>query len=129
MIYSDSMEAKQTVKAFINAVRKLKGRADKIIFHSDQGSQYCAKELRRKLKLLGFLQSMSRKGNCYDNAFVESFFHSLKNELEKKIFKTKEEAKKAIFEYIETWYNSKRLHSSLGYMSPMDYEQQFGLVA
>lgn len=126
---SDSMEAKQTVKAFINAVRKLKGRADKIIFHSDQGVQNCAKELRRKLKLLGFLQSMSRKGNCYDNAFVESFFHSLKNELEKKIFKTKEEAKKAIFEYIETWYNNKRLHSSLGYMSPMDYEQQFGLVA
>jgi transposase InsO family protein len=126
---SESMEAKHTVKAFINAVRTFKGRADKVIFHSDQGSQNCAGELRRKLALLGFLQSMSRKGNCYDNAFVESFFHSLKNELEEKVFKTKEEARKAIFEYIEAWYNTKRLHSSLGYRTPAECEQQFGHVA
>lgn len=126
---SDSMEAKHTVTAFINAIRGLQGRAKNVIFHSDQGVQNCAKELRRKLKLLGFLQSMSRKGNCYDNAFVESFFHSLKNELESRIFKTKEDARKAIFEYIETWYNNKRLHSSLGYMSPKEFEQQFGHVA
>ena len=126
---SDSMEAKQTAKAFINAVRSFPGRAKNVIFHSDQGVQNCSAVLRSKLKILGFKQSMSRKGNCYDNAFVESFFHSLKNELQVKIFKTKEEAKKSIFEYIETWYNSKRLHSSLGYMSPMEYEQQFGQVA
>ncbi len=126
---SDSMEAKQTVKAFINAIRGLQGRAKNVIFHSDQGVQNCAKELRKKLNLLGFLQSMSRKGNCYDNAFVESFFHTLKNELEAKSFKTKDEANKAIFEYIETWYNSKRLHSSLGYKTPMEFEQQFGRVA
>lgn len=126
---SDSMEAKQTVKAFVNAVRNLKGRAKEVIFHSDQGVQNCAAEMRQKLSLLGFLQSMSRKGNCYDNAFVESFFHSLKNELEEKSFKTKDEARKAIFEYIEAWYNTKRLHSSLGYMSPVEFEQQSGLVA
>ena len=126
---SDSMEAKQTVKAFINAVRNFKGRAEKVIFHSDQGIQNCAGELREKLSLLGFIQSMSRKGNCYDNAFVESFFHSLKNELEEKEFKTKEEARKAIFEYIEAWYNTKRLHSSLGYRTPTECEQQFGDVA
>jgi transposase InsO family protein len=126
---SDSMEAKHTMKAFINAVRSFKGRAQNIIFHSDQGVQNCETEFRKNLKLLGFEQSMSRKGNCYDNAFVESFFHSLKNELEVKIFKAKKDAEKAIFEYIETWYNSKRLHSSLGYMTPMEYEQQFGHVA
>ena len=126
---SDSMEAKHTLKAFLNAVRTLDGRARGTIFHSDQGVQNCATDLREKLDVLGFEQSMSRKGNCYDNAFVESFFHTLKNELEVKIFKTKKDAEKAIFEYIETWYNSKRLHSSLGYMSPMKYEQQFGHVA
>jgi putative transposase len=126
---SDSMEAKQTVKAFMNAVRTFPGRANNVIFDSDQGVQNCATDLRKKLELLGFEQSMSRKGNCYDNAFVESFFHSLKNELEEKIFKTQDEAKKAIFEYIETWYNNKRLHSSLGYMTPVEYEQQFSDVA
>lgn len=126
---SDSMEAKQTVKAFVNAVRTFKGRAQKVIFHSDQGIQNCATEMRQKLSLLGFLQSMSRKGNCYDNAFVESFFHSLKNELEEKSFKAKDDARKAIFEYIEAWYNTKRLHSSLGYRTPAECEQQFGHVA
>lgn len=126
---SDSMEAKHTMKAFINAVRSLEGRANQVIFHSDQGVQNCAGEFRKRLALLGFVQSMSRKGNCYDNAFVESFFHSLKNELEEKTFKTKDEARKAIFEYIEAWYNTKRLHSSLGYRTPAECEQQFGHVA
>ena len=126
---SDSMEAKHTLKAFLNATRTYQGRVREAIFHSDQGVQNCETEFRKRLKLLGFEQSMSRKGNCYDNAFVESFFHTLKNELEVKIFKTKEEAKKEIFEYIETWYNNKRLHSSLGYMTPIEYEQQFGHVA
>lgn len=126
---SDSMEAKHTVRAFMRAVKTYKGRASKVIFHSDQGSQNCAVEMRKKLILLGFQQSMSRRGNCYDNAFVESFFHSLKNELEEKTFKTKEDARKAIFEYIEAWYNNKRLHSSLGYRTPAEFEQQFGHVA
>jgi putative transposase len=89
---SDSMEAKRTTKAFMNAVRSLQGRAKNIIFHSDQGVQNCETEFRKKLKLLGFEQSMSRKGNCYDNAFVQSFFHTLKNELEVKPFKTKKDA-------------------------------------
>jgi putative transposase len=83
----------------------------------------------KKLKFLGFEQSMSRKVNCYDNAFVESFFHTLKNELEVKGFRTKDEARKDIFEYIETWYNGKRLHSSLGYMGPIEYEEKIGHVA
>lgn len=75
------------------------------------------------------IQSMSRKGNCYDNAFAESFFHTLKNELAEKIFTTKEEARKAIFEYIECWYNTKRLHSSLGYMSPKEYAEKYSYAA
>jgi putative transposase len=97
---SDSMEAKQTVNAFTQALKKVQGRPENMIFHSDQGSQYCYEKLRRKFEVLGIKQSMSRKGNCYDNSFVESFFHSLKNELEARVFKTKEDARKAIFEYI-----------------------------
>ena len=66
---------------------------------------------------------MSRKGNCYDNAFVESFFHTLKVELvHRETFKTREEAKNAIFEYIEVWYNRQRIHSALDYKTPVEYE-------
>ena len=113
------MEAKNTRKAFLSAVKKTPGRLDELIFHSDQGVQYCSSVLREKLKILNVTQSMSRKGNCYDNAFVESFFHSLKNELEKPRFKNLQEAKNAVFEYIH-WYNRERLHSSLEYLSPME---------
>ena len=67
-------------------------------------------------------QSMSRKGNCYDNAFAESFFHSLKTELDYQVFDSFEDARKAVFEYID-WYNNERLHSSLGYMSPKKYSE------
>ena len=83
---SDSVEAKQTLKAFMNAVRTFPGRAKDVIFHPDQGSQDCADRSKKKLELLGFEQSMSRKGNCYDNAFIKSFFHSLRNEIEEKYF-------------------------------------------
>ncbi len=120
---SVSMEAKNTKDAFLSAVRNSSGRLNKTIFHSDQGVQYCSKEVRGKLRFLGLTQSMSRKGNCYDNAFVESFFHSLKTELGHKVFESFEEAKKEIFEYID-WYNKERLHSSLGYLSPKDYVKQ-----
>ena len=101
---SDTMEAKHILKAFMNTARTFPCRAKDVIFYSDQGVQNCSSDLRNKLKLLGFEQSMSRKGNCYDNAFVKRFFHSLKNELEERIFKMQDQAKKAIFEYIETSY-------------------------
>ncbi|MBK7960679.1 MAG: IS3 family transposase [Bdellovibrionales bacterium] len=95
-----------------------------LIAHSDRGSQYAADEFRKKLAAAGIIASMSRKANCYDNAHVESFFHSLKTELVyRRNFKTRKEAMQAIFEWIETWYNRQRLHSSLGYMSPDDYEK------
>lgn len=120
---SDSMEAENTKNAVLKAVKGAPGRLGELVFHSDQGVQYCSDEVRKKLKTLDITQSMSRKGNCCDNAFVESFFHTLKNELEKTKFKDVEEARKMIREYIN-WYNRERIHSSLGYLSPMDYANQ-----
>lgn len=104
------------------------GRQDlikgELVNHSDRGSQYASDVYRDKLESLGITASMSRKGNCYDNAFAESFFATLKKELiYRNRFKTKEEAKKAIFEYIEVWYNRKRIHSSIGYMTPVQFEE------
>jgi len=93
--------------------------------HSDRGSQYAASDYRDKLAAHKITASMSRKGNCYDNAFVESFFRTLKVELVyERHFKTRKEAELAIFEFIEVWYNRQRLHSSLGYQTPIEYEQQ-----
>ena len=95
-----------------------------LITHSDRGSQYASDQYRLKLNSLGIQISMSRKGNCWDNAFAESFFATLKKELVYRCrFRSKEEAKKAIFEYIEVWYNRKRLHSSIGYKTPIQFEE------
>ena len=94
-----------------------------IIFHSDRGSQYCSRQVRRHLQRYGFIQSMSRKGNCWDNAPAESFFKTLKSELwGHKAFSTREIARQAIFEYIEVFYNRQRLHSSIDYLTPIEYE-------
>ena len=117
---SNSMEAENTKDALLEALMATSGPLGGLVFHSDQGAQYCADILRDKLSLLKITQSMSRKGNCYDNAFAESFFSSLKTELPRRKFSDLEDAKKEIFRYIE-WYNRERLHSSLGYLSPLDY--------
>ena len=100
-------------------------RVDKgIIFHSDQGIQYASESFRKILRDNGFIQSMSRKGNCYDNAITETFFHTLKTELTHRTkYKTREEARQSIFEYIKIFYNRKRLHSAIGYCSPAEYEK------
>lgn len=109
--------------------RRLSQRAD-LVTHSDRGSQYAAEAFRTKLKSHGITASMSRKGNCYDNAFVESFFRTLKVELVyERQFKTRAEAKAAIFEFIEVWYNRQRMHSSLDYMTPEEYEFKNKLAA
>ncbi|MDR3666189.1 MAG: IS3 family transposase [Ignavibacteriaceae bacterium] len=93
-----------------------------IIFHSDRGSQYTSNKVRNILKRYGFRQSMSSKGNCYDNAITETFFSTLKKELVYlTVFETKEQAKREMFEYIEIFYNRQRLHSALDYMSPVEY--------
>jgi transposase InsO family protein len=95
-----------------------------LIFHSDRGSQYCSKEFRLLLKEYKMLQSQSRKANCWDNACVESFFHTLKTELiYHEDFETRAQAHDAIFEWVEAFYNRQRLHSTLGYKSPVDFER------
>ena len=108
------------------AVSKRKINMD-LIFHSDRGIQYASKTFRTFIKSNPLVtQSMSRKGNCWDNSVAESFFKTLKVELlYDDDFKTIEQAKTAIFEYIEIWYNRKRLHSFLGYKTPSEVEQEF----
>ena len=95
-----------------------------LIFHSDRGSQYCSQEFRKLLKEYRMLQSQSRRANCWDNACVESFFHTLKTEMiYHEDFETRGQARRAIFEWVEAFYNRQRLHSTLGYKSPVDFER------
>ena len=120
----DKMEAGLILNALEMALGRQTVSEGELVAHSDRGSQYASDLFRKKLAICGIIASMSRKGNCYDNAHVESFFHSLKTELVyRKKFKTREEAKQAIFEWIETWYNKKRLHSSINFMSPEECEK------
>lgn len=96
-----------------------------LLCHSDRGSQYASADYQAVLADAGITCSMSRRGNCYDNAPVESFFASLKRELVHRYrFATREEAKTAVFRWIEVWYNRKRRHSALGYISPEAFERQ-----
>lgn len=96
-----------------------------MVLHSDQGSPYTATGYLARLAELGMVVSMSRTGDCYDNAAMESFFSTLKGEcVERSTFQNRQEARQAIFEYIECFYNRVRRHSTLLYMSPMAYEQQ-----
>ena len=112
------------VKALTMAIINRKPEKD-IIFHSDRGSQYTSNQVRNILKLYEFKQSMSGKGNCYDNAITETFFSLLKRELVYLTeFETREQARRGIFEYIEIFYNRHRIHSSLGYLSPVDFEMK-----
>lgn len=94
-----------------------------LLHHSDRGSQYACAEYRRLLKGIGAISSMSRKGNCWDNAVVESFFHTLKTEMTYfENFETRSEAMNKIFEWIECFYNRTRIHSYLGFRSPSQFE-------
>ena len=121
---NDNMQTELILKALEMALGRQQVEDGELIAHSDRGSQYAAEEFKKRLRLAGIIASMSRRGNCYDNAHVESFFHSLKTELVyRKHFKTREEAKRAIFEWIEVWYNKRRRHSSLDYMTPDEYEK------
>lgn len=95
-----------------------------VLFHSDRGSQYASGPFRQTIAELGFVASMSRKGNCWDNAVAESFFATLKNEEVTGVYATKAEAYAAIASYIHGFYNPTRLHSSLGYLSPNDYARR-----
>lgn len=98
-----------------------------LIAHSDRGSQYASQAYRAVLAAHGAVQSMSRKGDCWDNAVAESFFSTLEHELlDDADFHSRHEAQRAIFEFIEVWYNRQRRHSTLGYVSPVQYERQLG---
>ncbi len=96
-----------------------------LVCHTDRGSQYAGNDFKAILAQNEFVGSMSKKGDCWDNAVAESFFHTLKVELiHRKKFRTRDEAKRIIFEYVEIYYNRKRAHSTLGFLSPFEYERQ-----
>ena len=122
---SPILDAPLTIAALRMAlVQRRPGRT--LIVHSDRGMQFASAAYRQVLAEHGLLASMSRAGNCYDNAFIESFWSSLKYELVyHHRFNTRAEARTAIFDYIETFYNRTRLHSALGYRSPRQFEQLF----
>ncbi len=111
---------------------RMRGKLSRTVLRRGKGSNpfslvdYASHAYQDLLRKNGFIPSMSRKGNCYDNAPAESFFSTLKNELiHLRRFKTREEAKQAIFDYIEVFYNRQRRHSSLGYLTPHEFKLQF----
>jgi transposase InsO family protein len=117
-----TMDENLVIKPLEKAIRD-RQPGNELILHSDRGSQYASQRLRQILRENNITQSMSSKGNCYDNAPVESFFSTLKRELVYRVsYKTREEAEQSLFEYIEVFYNRQRRHSSLGYLSPMQFE-------
>jgi len=121
---SSRMKAQLVCDALQMAVWRRQPKAG-LIHHSDRGSQYASKAFRCLLKAHGIKGSMSRKGDCWDNAVVESFFGSLKQErVQWRNYQTRYEAQQDILEYISMFYNGSRLHSYLGYMSPNDFERQ-----
>jgi transposase InsO family protein len=124
-----AMGDKNNRKLVINALTMSiwrRGKARDVIVHSDQGSTYASFDYRQLLADNGLISSMSRKGECLDNAVAESFFGTLKTEwVDGQDYRTKQDAKQSLFEYIEVFYNRQRRHSYLGYLSPVEYERQY----
>lgn len=122
---SGSLERHSVIRALKKAImRRRPGKG--LMIHSDRGVQYVSQDFRKVLKTHGFIQSMSRKGNCWDNAVAESFFHTLKTQLIYHIrFNNFEEAKRIIFKYIEIYYNQRRKHSSNAWKTPAHCEQEW----
>ncbi len=121
---ADHMRKELALEALEMAVQS-RGVTEGLIHHSDRGSQYASNAYQEELSRLGILCSMSGVGNCYDNAMMESLFHTLKVEcVHGENFETRSEAKSVIFEYIECFYNRQRIHSSLGYKTPTQFEEQ-----
>jgi putative transposase len=119
-----SLDAQLAVKALRMAIEQRQPPAS-LIVHSDRGTQFASAIYRAVLNAHQLVASMSRKGNCYDNAFIESFWSSLKYEtVYHRRFATRAEARSALFDYIEAFYNRTRLHSSLGYVSPITFESK-----
>lgn len=120
---SDTMQAKMVSDALLMALWR-RGKPSSLMHHSDQGSQYTSDDFQQLLKAQGITCSMSRRGECWDNAAMESFFSSMKTErLSRKVYRTREEARSDVFDYIERFYNPVRKHSKLDFLSPVDFEQ------
>jgi len=121
---SDRMTTKLVVDAQQMAIWRRK-RPQGVIIHSDRGSQYCSHEYQKLLAENGFICSMSKRGDCYDNASMESWNHSFKVEaIHGEKFQTRAQAKAQVFDYIDVYYNRKRLHSRLGYLSLVYFEEK-----
>jgi putative transposase len=127
-----SMNAAMTTQLVTDALMMAiwrRGKPDSLLHHSDRGSQYTSEQFQRLMADNGIVCSMSRSGNVWDNAAMESFFSSLKTErVARKVYRTRNEAKSDIFDYIERFYNPKRRHSTIGYLSPMEFEKTVGFA-
>jgi len=125
---SATMTAQLVTDALVMAIWR-RGKPRALLHHSDRGSQYTSEQFQRLMADHGVTCSMSRSGNCWDNAAMESFFSSLKTErTARKTYRTRDDARADVFDYIERFYNPKRRHSTIGYMSPMDFEMKAGLA-
>lgn len=122
---ADHMRTELIEDALKMAVKtRTKNKMDNVVFHSDKGSQYTSDNFAKTCMMLGILRSVGRKATCFDNAVAESFFATLKKELVyRHTFTTRAVARQSIFDWIEGWYNQRRLHSTLGYLSPLAWEQ------
>jgi putative transposase len=127
-----SMKAEMTAQLVADALMMAiwrRGKPDALLHHSDQGSQYASEQFQQLMTDNGVVCSMSRSGYVWDNAAMESFFSSLKTErIGKKIYRTRDEARADVFDYIERFYNPVRRHSTIGYLSPVEFERQVGLA-
>ena len=122
------MTAQLVTDALLMAIWR-RGKPDALLHHSDRGSQYSSDQFQRLMADHGVVCSMSRSGNVWDNAAMESFFSSLKTErIGKKVYRTRDDARADVFDYIERFYNTVRRHSTIGYVSPVEFERKVGLA-
>ena len=122
------MTAQLVADALLMAIWR-RGKPDALLHHSDQGSQYTSEQFQQLMADNGVVCSMSRSGNVWDNAAMELFFSSPKTErVGKKVYRTRDDARAGVFDYIERFYNTIRRHSTIGYLSPVEFERKVGLA-
>lgn len=122
------MTAQLVTDALVMAIWR-RGKPDALLHHSDQGSQYTSEQFQRLMAANGVTCSMSRSGNVWDNAAMESFFSSLKTErTARKTYRARDQARADVFDYFERFYSARHRHSTLGYLSPMQFEKQGSLA-